>query len=95
MGAAIINNLLEILSRSTALFSGMWDNCFSTKLVGIMGKWKVGMPEGWSELVKLEELWGGSLLTRSLPMEVTYSLCAFAMPFELEIILPLTSTLLD
>ncbi len=56
IGATILNNILEILSRPTALFSGMWDNCFSTKSVGIIGKWKVGMPEGRSELVKLERL---------------------------------------
>ncbi len=92
IGAAILNNPQEILSRPTALFSGMWDNCFSTKSVGIVGKWKVGMPEGRSELVKMEELWGGSLLTRSLPMEVKYSVYAFAMPFELVIILPFTSS---
>ncbi len=53
IAAAIPNNLLKILSRPTVLFSGMWDNCFSTKSVGIMGKWKVGMPEGRCELVKL------------------------------------------
>ncbi len=29
---------------------------------------------------------------RSLPMEVTYSVYAFAMPFELVIILPFTSS---
>ncbi len=58
------------MSKPTTLFSGMWDDCFSTKSVAIVWKWKVGMPERRSELGKLEGLWGGSLPTRSLPMEV-------------------------